>query len=51
MNAGQAISNIMIYGELRFAQCKGNQANYDKLHKQLSETIGDVEKNMTYMFR
>lgn len=51
VNAGPAISNIMTYGELRFAQCKGNQGKYDILYGQLSESIENVEKYMTYMFR
>jgi hypothetical protein len=51
VNAGQAISNIMIYGELRFAQCKGNQDKYDTLHRELADKVGDVEKSMTYMSR
>ena len=51
VNAGQAISNIMIYGELRFAQCKGNQDKYDILHRELTDRVGDVAKSMTYMFR
>lgn len=51
VNAGPAISNIMTYGELRFAQCKGNQGKYDILYSQLSESVENVEKYMTYMFR
>ena len=51
VNAGPAISNIMTYGELRFAQCKGNQGKYEILHRQLSESVENVEKYMTYMFR
>ena len=51
MNAGQSISNIMIYGELRFAQCKGNQDKYINLHCELTDRVGDVTKSMTYMFR
>lgn len=51
VNAGPAISNIMTYGELRFAQCKGNQGKYDLLYGQLSESVENVEKYMTYMFR
>lgn len=51
VNAGPAISNIMTYGELRFAQCKGNQGKYDILYGQLSESVENVEKYMTYMFR
>lgn len=51
VNAGPAISNIMTYGELRFAQCKGNQGKYEILHHQLSESVENVEKYMTYMFR
>lgn len=51
LNAGQAISNIVIYGELRFAQCKGNKGKYDTLHHELSNSVGDVAKSMTYMFR
>ena len=50
-NAGQAICNIMIYGELRFAQCKGNQDKYDILHRELADRVGDVANSMTYMFR
>lgn len=50
-NAGQAISNIVTYGELRFAQCKGNQDKYDILHRELADRVGDVAKNMTYMIR
>ena len=50
-NAGPAISNIVTYGELRFAQCKGNQDKYDILHRELADRVGDVAKNMTYMFR
>ena len=41
----------MTYGELRFAQCKGNQGKYEILHRQLSESVENVEKYMTYMFR
>ncbi len=51
VNAGPAISNIMTYGELRFARCKGNQGKYEILHRQLSESVENVEKYMTYMFR
>ena len=51
VNAGPAISNIMTYCELRFAQCKGNQGKYDLLYGQLSESVENVEKYMTYMFR
>ena len=51
VNAGPAISNIMTYGELRFAQCKGNQDKYDTLRSELTDRVGDVAKNMTYMFR
>ena len=51
VNAGPAISNIMNYGELRFAQCKGNQDKYDILHRELTDRVGDVTKSMTYMFR
>lgn len=51
VNAGPAISNIMTYGELRFAQCKGNAGKYEILHRQLSESVENVEKYMTYMFR
>lgn len=51
VNAGPAISNIMTYGELRFAQCKGNQGKYDTLRSELTDRVGDVAKNMTYMFR
>ena len=50
-NAGQAISNIVTYGELRFVQCKGNQDKYDILHRELTDRVGDVAKSMTYMFR
>ena len=50
-NAGQVISNIITYGELRFAQCKGNQGKYDILYRQLSESVENVERYMTYMFR
>lgn len=41
----------MIYGELRFAQCKGNQDKYINLHCELTDRVGDVTKSMTYMFR
>lgn len=51
VNAGPAISNIMTYGELRFAQCKGNQGKYDTLYGQLRESVENVERYMTYMFR
>ena len=43
-NAGQAISNIVTYGELRFVQCKGNQDKYDILHRELTDRVGDVAR-------